>query len=205
MLARCVLLLVCLIAAQARAAPAIVILGDSLSAGYGLPRGTGWVTLLEQRLRRDGLAYDVVNASISGETTFGGRSRIGALLREHKPAVVVVELGANDGLRGAPVETTRANLAAIVAATHKARAKALVIGMRIPPNYGQVYTRRFEAVFAEVARQQNASLVPFMLAGFADRRELFQADGIHPNEQAQQRILDNVYRRLRALLLPRPR
>jgi acyl-CoA thioesterase-1 len=192
-------------AAPARAAQTIVVFGDSLSAGYGLPQGAGWVSLLEQRLRREKLGYDVVNASISGETTFGGRNRIGAVLQEHTPAVVIVELGANDGLRGSAVETTRANLIAIVAACRKAGAKILLVGMRIPPNYGPVYTRRFEAMFAEVARQQNTSLVPFMLQGFAEKRELFQADGVHPNAEAQPRVLDNIYRRLRALLLPRPR
>jgi len=205
MFLRFFLLFSCCVALQAHATQTIVIFGDSLSAGYGLPQGAGWVTLLEQRLRREKLDYDVVNASISGETTFGGRNRIEAVLRDHKPAVVVVELGANDGLRGNAVESTRANLVAIVAAAHKSRAKVLVVGMRIPPNYGPVYTRRFEAVFAEVARQQNASLVPFMLEGFAERRELFQADGIHPNEQAQARILDTIYKRLRGLLSPRPR
>ncbi|HEX7811854.1 MAG TPA: arylesterase, partial [Burkholderiales bacterium] len=161
--------------------------------------------LLEQRLRREKLDYDVVNASISGETTFGGRNRINSVLQEHSPAVVIVELGANDGLRGGAVETTRANLIAIVTACHKAGARVLLVGMRIPPNYGPVYTRRFEAMFAEVARQQNAALVPFMLEGFAEKREMFQADGIHPSAEAQPRVLDNIYKRLRALLLPRPR
>lgn len=207
MLLRVILLLVVALAAAApaRAAQSIVVFGDSLSAGYGLPQGAGWVSLLEQRLRREKLDYAVVNASISGETTFGGRNRIGAVLQEHTPAVVIVELGANDGLRGSAVETTRANLIAIVAACRKAGAKVLLVGMRIPPNYGPVYTRRFEAMFAEVARQQNTSLVPFMLQGFAEKRELFQADGVHPNAEAQPRVLDNIYKRLRALLLPRPR
>lgn len=207
MLMRSILLFVLALAAAApaRAAQTIVVFGDSLSAGYGLPQGAGWVSLLEQRLRREKLDYDVVNASISGETTFGGRNRIGAVLQEHTPAVVIVELGANDGLRGSAVETTRANLIAIVAACRKAGAKVLLVGMRIPPNYGPVYTRRFEATFAEVARQQNTSLVPFMLQGFAEKREMFQADGVHPNAGAQPRVLDNIYKRLRALLLPRPR
>ena len=207
MLMRLILLFVLALAAAApaRAAQTIVVFGDSLSAGYGLPQGAGWVSLLEQRLRREKLDYDVVNASISGETTFGGRNRIGAVLQEHTPAVVIVELGANDGLRGSAVETTRANLIAIVAACRKAGAKVLLVGMRIPPNYGPVYTRRFEAMFAEVARQQNTSLVPFMLQGFAEKREMFQADGVHPNAEAQPRVLDNIYKRLRALLLPRPR
>jgi acyl-CoA thioesterase I len=187
------------------AAQAILVLGDSISAGYGLAQGEGWVALLEQRIQRDKLDYRVVNASISGETTLGGLNRIAAALKEHQPAVVVVALGGNDGLRGNPLEETRHNLIAIVEACRKAGAKVVVVGMRIPPNYGAVYTRRFEGLFAEVARQQNVSLVPFMLQGFADDRNMFQADGIHPVAAAQPRILDNVYRRLRPLLLPRTR
>lgn len=206
MFLRCFLFCVIVLSAPAHAArPVIVVFGDSLSAGYGLPQGAGWVDLLAQRLERDKLDYQVVNASISGETTFGGRTRIGAMLDEHKPALVIVGLGANDGLRGAAVEATRNNLVAIVTACRKAGARVLVVGMRIPPNYGPVYTRRFEAVFAEVARQQNAALVPFLLEGFAENRALFQADGLHPTAEAQPRVLDNVYRRLRGMLLPRPR
>ncbi len=197
--------LLVIVPAAVRAAPTILVLGDSISAGYGLAQGEGWVALLEQRLLRDNLDYRVVNASISGETTLGGLNRIPVALREHQPAVVVVALGGNDGLRGNPLEETRRNLIAIVAACRKAGAKVVVAGMRVPPNYGPVYARRFEGLFAEVARQQNASLVPFMLQGFADDRKMFQADGIHPVAAAQSRILDNVYHRLRPLLLPRPR
>jgi acyl-CoA thioesterase-1 len=200
---RFLLLLVLIAVAPAHAARTILVFGDSLSAGYGLPTGSGWVSLLEQRLKRDRLDYTVVNASISGETTLGGRTRIAAALAEHQPAVVIVQLGGNDGLRGNSIEDTRRNLIAIVEASRKAGAKVLLVGMRIPPNYGAVYTRRFEALYAEVARQQNASLVPFMLQGFADKREWFQSDGIHPAVEAQPRILDNIYRRLRALLAPR--
>ncbi len=200
---RFILLLVLTAVAPAHAARTILVFGDSLSAGYGLPQGSGWVSLLEHRLKRDRLDYAVVNASISGETTLGGRNRITATLAEHQPAVVIVQLGANDGLRGNSIEQTRRNLIAIVEASRKSGAKVLLVGMRIPPNYGQVYTRRFEALFAEVARQQNASLVPFMLQGFADKREWFQSDGIHPAVQAQPSILDNIYRRLRALLVPK--
>lgn len=200
---RFLLLLVLTAVAPAHAARTILVFGDSLSAGYGLPSGSGWVSLLEQRLKRDRLDYTVVNASISGETTLGGRNRIAAALAQHQPAVVIVQLGGNDGLRGNSIEETRRNLIAIVEASRKAGAKVLLVGMRIPPNYGKVYTRRFEALFAEVARQQNASLVPFMLQGFADKREWFQSDGIHPAVEAQPRILDNIYRRLRALLVPR--
>jgi acyl-CoA thioesterase-1 len=192
-------------APAAHAARTILILGDSISAGYGLAQGEGWVALLEQRLRRDKLDYNVVNASISGETTLGGRNRIANVLSEHRPAVLIVALGANDGLRGNPLEETRRNLIAIVEAGRKAGAKVVVAGMRIPPNYGPVYSRRFEGLFAEVARQQNVSLVPFLLQGFAEDRKMFQADGIHPAAIAQSRILDNVYHRLRPLLSPRPR
>jgi acyl-CoA thioesterase I len=187
------------------AAQTILVLGDSLSAGYGLAQGEGWVTLLGQRLQREKLDYEVVNASISGETTLGGLNRLPAALDEHKPVVVIVALGANDGLRGNPLEDTRRNLIAIVQASRKAGARVIVAGMRIPPNYGSVYTRRFEGLFAEVARQQNVSLVPFLLQGFADNRAMFQADGLHPTAAAQPRMLDNVYRRLRPLLLPRPK
>ena len=197
---RILLLLILSAAAPVHAARTILVFGDSLSAGYGLPAGSGWVSLLEQRLKRDRLDYTIVNASISGETTLGGRNRIADTLAEHKPAVVIVQLGGNDGLRGNSIEETRRNLIAIVGASRKAGAKVLLVGMRIPPNYGKVYTRRFEALFAEVARQQNASLVPFMLQGFADKPEWFQSDGIHPAIEAQPRILDNIYRRLRALL-----
>ncbi|HXF17276.1 MAG TPA: arylesterase [Burkholderiales bacterium] len=183
----------------------ILVLGDSISAGFGLAQGEGWVALLEQRIKRDKLDYQVVNASISGETTLGGRNRIANALEEYRPAVVVVALGGNDGLRGNPLEETRRNLIAIVEACRKKGAKVVIAGMRIPPNYGPVYTRRFESLFTEVARQQNVSLVPFMLQGFADDRNMFQADGIHPAAAAQPRILNNVYHRLRPLLLPRPR
>lgn len=192
-----------LVAGNAFAGPTIVVLGDSLSAGYGLAQGEGWVALLEQRLQRDKLDYTVVNASISGETTLGGRNRLPALLLDHHPAIVIVALGANDGLRGNPLDDTRKNLIAIAQSSRKAGARVIVVGMRIPPNYGPVYTRRFEGLFAEVARQQNASLVPFLLQGFADDRAMFQADGLHPVAAAQPRMLDNVYHRLRPLLLPR--
>jgi acyl-CoA thioesterase-1 len=199
------LLLVIVPAPAVHAAQTILILGDSISSGYGLAQGEGWVALLEQRIQQDKLDYRVVNASISGETTLGGLNRISGALKEHQPAVVVVALGGNDGLRGNSLEETRHNLIAIVEACRKAGAKVVIAGMRIPPNYGAVYTRRFQGLFAEVARQQNVSLVPFMLQGFAEDRNMFQADGFHPAAGAQSRILDNVYRRLRPLLLPRPR
>jgi acyl-CoA thioesterase I len=173
--------------APAHAQRTLMVFGDSLSAGFGLPQRTGWVTLLEQRLARDGYAYKVVNASISGETTVGGKNRIERALRQHKPEIVILELGANDGLRGARLSDIRRNLSAVV-------------GMRIPPNYGRTYTEGFHALFAEVARQHGTSLVPFMLDGFADRRDLFQHDGIHPVGAAQSRVLDNIYQHLQPML-----
>ena len=191
-------------ASAARAAQTILVFGDSISAGYGLAQDEGWVALLEQRIQRDQLDYRVVNVSISGETTLGGLNRISAALNDHQPAVVIIALGGNDGLRGNPLEDTRRNLIGIVAACRNAGARVVIAGMRVPPNYGPVYARRFEGLFAEVARQQNVSLVPFMLQGFADDRNMFQADGIHPVAGAQPRILVNVYRRLRPLLLPHP-
>jgi acyl-CoA thioesterase I len=197
---RLVLLFSLLLAVPCRAAQTILIFGDSLSSGFGLPEGGGWVSLLEKRLARDKFDYRVVNASISGETTLGGRQRIATTLQDSDPAIVVIALGGNDGLRGNPVDDTRRNLIAIVAAARGAGARVVLAGMRIPPNYGAVYARRFEAMYAEVARQQNVSLVRFLLSGFADKREFFQADGIHPNEAAQAKILTNVYSQLRPLL-----
>ena len=199
------LLLVIVPASVARAAQTILVLGDSISSAFGLAQDESWVALLEQRIQREKLDYQVVNASIAGETTLGGLNRISAALEEHEPAVVIVALGGNDGLRGNPLEEIRRNLIAIVKTCRKAGAKVVIAGMRIPPNYGPVYTRRFQGLFAEVARQQNVSLVPFMLQGFADDRKMFQADGIHPAAGAQPRILDNISRRLRPLLLPRSR
>jgi acyl-CoA thioesterase I len=186
--------------APAHAQRTLMVFGDSLSAGFGLPQRTGWVTLLEQRLARDGYAYKVVNASISGETTVGGKNRIERALRQHKPEIVILELGANDGLRGARLSDIRRNLSAIVEVCKRYNAEVLVVGMRIPPNYGRTYTEGFHALFAEVARQHGTSLVPFMLDGFADRRDLFQHDGIHPVGAAQSRVLDNIYQHLQPML-----
>ena len=181
-------------------ADTILIVGDSLSAGYGLPRDAGWVALLERRLAEDGKTATIINASISGETTGGGRLRIEDLLRRHQPGVVIVELGANDGLRGAQVSLVRDNLAAIVDLCRKHEAKVVIIGMRIPPNYGRDYVNRFHAMFAQVADRHDAVLIPFMLAGFADDQSLFQEDGIHPTVDAQQLILENIYRHLKPIL-----
>jgi acyl-CoA thioesterase-1 len=188
-------------AGVAAAQPAVVlVLGDSLSAGYGVPQGKGWVDLLRQKVDAEGYGFKVVNASISGETTLGGRNRLPALLRTHAPAIVIVELGANDALRGADLARTQDNLQAIVSAAKRAGADVLVLGMRVPPNYGPEYTRRFQAMFVEVAKAQRAALVPFMLEGFAEKRVLFQEDGIHPTLEAQPMILDTIYPKLRPLL-----
>ena len=177
----------------ASAAQKILVFGDSLSAAYGLAQSRGWVALLEERLKREKLDYNVVNASISGETTSGGRARIGKVLAQHRPAVVIIELGGNDGLRGLPVAQLRENLAAMIDASRGAGARVLVVGMRMPPNYGHDYTHDFDRAFAEAARRRGAALVPFILQGIADREELFQPDRIHPNEAAQPNLLDNVW------------
>jgi acyl-CoA thioesterase I len=180
--------------------PVVLVHGDSLGAGYGLPQGHSWVDLLQKRIAEEKLEYRVVNASISGETTLGGRNRLEALLRQHRPSVVIIELGANDGLRGQPVNAMRENLTAMVRAARKAGARALLIGMQIPPNYGQEYTRKFQDAFVQVARTERVPLVPFLLDGFADKRELFQQDGIHPTEQAQPLIMRTVWPKLEPLL-----
>ena len=185
--------------------PVILVLGDSISAAYGLPPGTGWTHLLQQRLAERGHPHRVVNASISGDTTAGGRSRLPALLERHRPAIVVIELGGNDGLRGGSLAATRENLRVMTAATKSAGAKPLLVGMKLPPNYGPAYTREFDAIFAEVAKAQRAPLVPFFFAGFGEDRDWFQPDGIHPSELAQPKLLDNVWPALERLLPPRKR
>ena len=185
------------------AATKILVVGDSLSAEYGLVRGSGWVALLDQRLTREHHGTTVVNASISGDTTSGGLTRLPALLREHKPKLVVLELGANDALRGLPLDSTRANLVELTRLSKAAGAKVLILGMRLPPNYGRAYGNRFAGLFADVARSEGAALVPFMLKGVADVPEaesLFQADRIHPIAAAHPTILANVWPVLAPLL-----
>ncbi|MGH8623381.1 MAG: arylesterase, partial [Burkholderiales bacterium] len=192
----------CALAAPAAASSAatILVFGDSLSAGYGLPREQGWVYLLEQRLRAENIDYKVVNASISGETTAGGASRIGAALQTHRPALVILELGANDGLRGTPPESIRRNLEAISDDCRRAQARVLLVGIRLPPNYGMEYTEKFQEVFRAVARSRKLPLVPFLLDGFSENRKLFQDDGIHPTAAAQPLMLETVWKGLRPLL-----
>ena len=183
-----------LAAALAHSAPkTVLVLGDSLSAEYGLPRGSGWVALLEQKLKAEKIDATIVNASISGETTSGGRSRLPALLAQHHPAIVVIELGANDGLRGLPVPAAEANIRAMIDLARKNNAKVMLVGMRMPPNYGRDYTERFFTMYKTVARQQKAALVPFMLEGVAEKPALFQADRLHPSAEAHPRILANIW------------
>lgn len=181
----------------------ILVLGDSLSAEYGLKRGSGWVALLEQRLAKEKIPARVVNASISGETTSGGRSRLPALLAQHQPTQVVLELGANDALRGLDLSMTEDNLRAMAIASRAAGAKVLVVGMQLPPNYGRAYNQRFADLFGRVAKDQKAALVPFFLQGVADRSDAanwFQADRIHPTEAAHPILLANVWPTLKKLL-----
>lgn len=179
----------------------ILVLGDSLSAEYGLPRGSGWVQLIASRVRDSGADYTFVNASISGETTSGGRARLPALLERHRPAIVVIELGGNDGLRGLPLKTLQDNLAAMIKTSQSAGARVLLIGMQMPPNYGREYADRFAGLFGTLAKTHRVALVPFLLDGFAAAdAELFQPDRIHPNQRAQAKMADNVWPHLRPLL-----
>ncbi|KNY08448.1 GDSL family lipase [Achromobacter piechaudii] len=178
----------------------VLVVGDSLSAEYGIKRGTGWVPLLAARVSEQYPKYQVVNASISGDTTSGGVARLPALLRQHAPAVVVLELGSNDALRGLSLTMTEQNLRAMTQAAKAADAKVVIVGMQIPPNYGRDYTQRFAQLFDTVAKDENAQLVPFLMEGMALNRAMFQADGIHPNEDAQPQLLDNVWPTLRPLL-----
>ena len=180
----------------------LLVFGDSLSAAYGLARQDGWVALLEARLRTTHPQYSVVNASISGETSAGGAARIATLLKQTRPAIVIVELGANDGLRGLPIAQLRENLSRILLASHQAGARLLLVGMRMPPNYGPQYTREFADSFALLARDARhpAALVPFLFEGFAEQRERFQPDGLHPTAAAQPLMLETVWKRLRPLL-----
>ena len=189
--------------AAAKAPPLILVLGDSLSAEYGLARGSGWVALLERRLAQEKIAAKVVNASISGDTTSGGRSRLPALLVRHKPTHVVIELGGNDALRGLPLKQTQANLLAMAKAAKAGGARVLVAGMQVPPNYGRQYGEDFAAVFANVSKSEGTALVPFLLKGVADAPNadaMFQADRIHPKEAAHPLMLGNVWPVLRPLL-----
>jgi acyl-CoA thioesterase-1 len=186
-------------------APVLLVVGDSISAGYGLAPGEVWVSQLQDKLRAEKLPHRVVNASISGDTMAGGRARLPALLKEHRPQVVVIELGGNDALRGQPLDATRANLDAMVAAAQAAMAKVLIVGMRIPPNYGPRYSRDFDALFADIAKARKAAFVPYLFEGFGEDMALFQPDRIHPTAQAQSKMLATVWPELSRLLGPRGR
>ena len=188
--------------AAATTAPAATILvyGDSLSASYGLPPDKGWPSLLAGRLRDGHFDYKVANASISGETTLGGRNRMTSVIKQTRPDIVILALGANDGLRGGNLDAMRANLEAMVDASREANARVLLVGMRIPPNYGPAYTEKFQQVFGEVAKSRKTPLVPFLLDGFAENRAHFLPDGIHPAAEAQPLILDTVWKGLKPML-----
>jgi acyl-CoA thioesterase-1 len=184
----------------AATAPKILVLGDSLSAGYGIDVRRGWVALLQQQLRQAGYGHVVVNASVSGETTAGALARLPRALQLHRPVVVIIELGGNDGLRALPPADLQRNLAAIARASRAAGAKPLLLGMQLPPNYGPEYTRRFAAAYPAVAKAERTALVPFFLDGIATQPALFQADGIHPVEAAQPRLMQNLWPALKKLL-----
>jgi len=202
----CLVLLACGPAAAARAAdapaaaPTILVLGDSLSAGYGIRVEQGWVALLQARLRAKGYGHRVVNASSSGETTGGALARLPRALATHRPAIVIVELGGNDGLRGLPIADIRRNFEAIIRSSQQAGARILLVGMKIPPNYGPAYTRDFYGVYGDLAQQYKLPSVPFLLENVAPDEALFQEDGIHPTAAAQPRLLDEVWPHLRPLL-----
>jgi acyl-CoA thioesterase-1 len=180
----------------------VLVVGDSLSAEYGLKRGSGWVALLEEKLQAERRSVTVVNASISGDTTAGGRARLAALLSQHKPSIVIIELGANDALRGLALEATHQNLLAMARAAQKAKARVLLVGMQVPPNYGGAYSETFAGLFPQIAKTTQAGLVPFLLKNVADiedTTQLFQRDRIHPNESAHPIMLANVWPELRKL------
>jgi len=190
-----------LFATQAQATPGtLLVVGDSLSAGYGIPRGQDWVSLLQQRLSESDRAYQVINASITGDTTHGGLARLPAALQRHQPEIVVIELGGNDGLRGLDLTSTRNNLRDMVQLSRQAGARVLLLGLHLPANYGKVYGERFHAVYTELAETENTALVDFFLEGVAETTELMQPDGIHPSAEAQPRILENVWQGLNPLL-----
>jgi len=181
-------------------AQAVLVVGDSLSAAYNIDIKSGWVALLEQRLAQRQPPYKVINASISGDTTAGGLARLPTLLKRYRPNVVVVELGGNDGLRGLSPDQAKRNLASMISRAQSAGAKVLLLGIKLPPNYGTRYTERFQTIYREVATERRVPLVPFVLDGVAGDADLMQADGIHPNARGQPRILENVWQRLQPLL-----
>ena len=197
---RTLFLFTVLASGAAAAEKSILVFGDSLSAAYGIGQARGWVALLGERLKQEHADYIVVNASISGETTSGARARVKQVLERNRPSVVIVELGGNDGLRGLPVAQMKKNLAAIIEQAQKSGARVVLIGMKLPPNYGPEYTQAFESAYAELAKRYNTTLVPRLMEEFAAKPELFQPDQIHPTEQAQPLIVERVWKALRPLL-----
>ena len=186
--------------AAAQATSTILVFGDSLSAAYGIPRESGWAALLAQRLQTTHPDYQVVNASVSGETTAGGLTRLPTLLQTHKPQLTILALGANDGLRGLPLLQTARNLENMITLAQKQGSKVLLVGMQLPPNYGAAYTSKFQNLFRNVANKKKVRLLPFLLDGIATQANLFQADGLHPTAQAQPALLNNVWRELKPML-----
>jgi len=197
------LIIASLVPPLAYAAGTILVVGDSLSAGYGIDKQRGWVALLQQRLQQESPGYRVVNASISGDTTRGGLSRLPAALKRESPAILILELGANDGLRGFAPEQTRDNLRRMIGQAHDAGASILLLGIKLPGNYGSVYGEKFHRVYLDLAQEEQVELIPFFLEGVAETRELMQADGVHPGVEAQPRILDNVWTGLAPMLTGR--
>lgn len=198
---RKILLLLCLVVSgAAQATPVILVFGDSLSAGYGLETSQAWPSLLQQRLDHNKQNWQVVNASVSGETSAGGLTRLPAALAQYKPAIVILELGANDGLRGLPLAALQNNLSAMIQRIHQTGARVLLVGVRLPPNYGMAYTEKFQLVYETLARQQRVALLPSLLNGIEANRGLFQADGFHPIAAAQSQVLENVWKPLETLL-----
>ena len=192
------------LSANAIAAATILVFGDSLSAAYGIPESAGWVALLGERLKQRRSNYTVTNASISGETSAGGAARIGKALASAKPSIVIVELGANDGLRGLPVTEMKKNLIAIVQASKREGARVVLVGMQLPPNYGVPYVNQFRAAFGDVAKDERVAFVPFLLDGL-DKREQFQADNLHPTAVAQPILLENVWRKVATMTIVGPK
>jgi acyl-CoA thioesterase-1 len=207
MLSRLIFLLTCALVPaltpSVASARTILVFGDSLSAAYGLAQHLGWPALLEKRLRDEGYDYRVANASISGETTTGGASRIAGALKAHKPDIVVLELGANDGLRGQSVEVMKRNLEEMIDASRKAKAEVLLVGMRLPPNYGTAYTEKFQRAYADAAKAKKVALVPFLFEGFAEDPKFFLPDRVHPTAEAQTLMLEVVWKGLKPLLRKR--
>ncbi|PLK48832.1 arylesterase [Uliginosibacterium sp. TH139] len=199
-MSRFIIILFAICSIQNALAANILVWGDSLSAGYGIAQEQAWPQLLSRKLATEGYRHTVINASLSGETSAGGLSRLPAALTRDKPSIIIIELGANDGLRGLPVPAMRKNLDAMIRSAQASGARVMLIGMRMPPNFGPVYTQKFQQTYSELAQQYKTALLPFMMEGFAERSELFQGDNLHPTAEAQPLILANVWSALKPLL-----